>query len=395
MKIVMERFMRYDELRKLRKKLSKLPCHEETNSIINTIDKIDLSGDEQNEVLLFIKNRIPQILTANDDKLNILNNLLWEFLLIDKNASAELKLTIEKNNGSRFRQVTIDRNLCCIESFEKRIKENGKFENLEEYADEMYKKYGVDVIEYCEYDSLVQMIKEKDMKYIEKCQEENPGDYLKKMECIEEGNFNSFFKRKLIYKNYTDRPLLAMLSQRSLYIELNPLELPDNINKLIDALLKDELVKNRIASMCDLTKHYKENALNEIYKEELIDLSRDKFMSHFKDIQKILERRTVVLEIFQCLLCYLLMHQYGITTYIKAVHAMDYLMMKLYIEDATFFGAEDATFFDDDEEDIRINDDEKFSLKNLNKVLIHSESRIAARRKLAKTIKTTLNLDKM
>lgn len=47
----------------------------------------------------------------------------------------------------------------------KRIKENGKFENLEEYADEMYKKYGVDVIEYCEYDSLVQMIKEKDMKY--------------------------------------------------------------------------------------------------------------------------------------------------------------------------------------------------------------------------------------
>lgn len=53
-----------------------------------------------------------------------------------------------------------------------------------------------------------------------------------------------------------------MLSQRSLYIELNPLELPDNINKLIDALLKDELVKNRIASMCDLTKHYKENALN-------------------------------------------------------------------------------------------------------------------------------------
>jgi molybdopterin/thiamine biosynthesis adenylyltransferase len=71
--------------------------------------------------------------------------------------------------------------------------------------------------------------------------------------------------------------------------------------------------------------------------------------------------------------------------------------MKLYIEDATFFGAEDATFFDDDKDDkdITINDDEKFSLKNLNKVLIHSESRIAARRKLAKTIKTTLNLDKM
>ena len=60
----MERFMRYDELRKLRKKLSKLPYHEETNSIINTIDKVDLSEDEQNEVLLFIKNRIPQILTA-------------------------------------------------------------------------------------------------------------------------------------------------------------------------------------------------------------------------------------------------------------------------------------------------------------------------------------------
>lgn len=48
-----------------------------------------------------------------------------------------------------------------------------------------------------------------------------------------------------------------------------------------------------------------------------------------------------------------------------------------------------------DNKDITINDDEKFSLKNLNKVLIHSESRIAARRKLAKTIKTTLNLDKM
>ena len=82
----------------------------------------------------------------------------------------------------------------------------------------------------------------EDMKYIEKYQEENPGDYLKKMRHIEEVNFNGFFKRKLIYKNYTDRPLLAMLSQRSLYIELNPLELPDNINKLIDALLKDELV---------------------------------------------------------------------------------------------------------------------------------------------------------
>ena len=161
MKIVMERIMRYDELRKLREELADLPRNK--NSIINTIDKINLSEDEQNEVLLFIKNRIPQILTANDDKLNILNNLLWEFLLIDKNASAELKLTIEKNNGSRFRQVTIDHNLCCIESFEKRIKENGKFENLEEYADEMYKKYGVDVIEYCEYDSLVQMIKEKDI----------------------------------------------------------------------------------------------------------------------------------------------------------------------------------------------------------------------------------------
>ena len=94
-------------------------------------------------------------------------------------------------------------------------------------------------------------------------------------------------------------------------------------------------------------------------------------ISHFEDIQKIVKRRTAIVEIFQCLLCYLLMSDYGITKYTKAVNAMNYLMMRLY------------------------NEDDQFSLTTLNKVLINSESTIAERRKLTKTIKETLSLEKI
>ena len=364
--------MQYAELVAIREQVNHLKYNENINSIINSVDKIDLSEDDQKEVLLFIKKHIPTIFTQND-KLNVLNNLLWNFLLINKNASEELRLTTEKNNGSRFKQGILDQNLCCMESFEQRIKENGKFKNLEEYTNEMYKKYGVDVIEYCEYDSMIQIMKEKNLKYIEKHQEEEPDNYLKKMEYAEEENFNSFFKRKLIYRSYTDRPLLAMLSQRSIYLELNPLELLDNIKKLIGALLKDELVENRTKFMCKMIKDYKTDVLanDGIYEEELIDTSGKNLISHFEDIQKIVKRRTAIVEIFQCLLCYLLMSDYGITKYTKAVNAMNYLMMRLY------------------------NEDDQFSLTTLNKVLIHSESTIAERRKLTKTIKKTLSLEKI
>ena len=138
----METIMQYNEFEALREKLSKLQCNKNTNSIINAMDKVDLSESEQSEVLLFIKSYIPQIFTTND-KLNLLNNLLWGFLQINKIASEELKLTTDKNKESRFKKAVLDQNLCCLESFEKRIKENGKFKSLEEYANEMYKKYGV------------------------------------------------------------------------------------------------------------------------------------------------------------------------------------------------------------------------------------------------------------
>ena len=58
---------------------------------------------------------------------------------------------------------------------------------------------------------------------------------------------------------------------------------------------------------------------------------------------------------------------------------MNYLMMRLYNEDDTVFC---------DEED-------QSSLKNLNKVMIHSHSTIAERRKLTKTIKKTLSFEKI
>ena len=174
----MEAIMQNNETKnKSNKTSNKLKTTAEIQDKFDLMKEIGLPENAQKELLLFIKKHISKNFTKND-KLNILNNLLWEFLLKDKNASAELELTTEKNNGSRFRQVSIDHNLCCIESFEKRIKENGKFENLEEYANEMFKKYGVDVIEYCEYDTFIQM-QENKSKYIEKHQGEVAGDYSK------------------------------------------------------------------------------------------------------------------------------------------------------------------------------------------------------------------------
>lgn len=371
--------MQYDELEALRDKVNGLECNKDISSIINSVDKIDLLEDAQKEVLLFIKKHISTIFTKND-KLNMLNNLLWSFLLIDKNASEELKLTTEKNNGSRFKQVSVDQNLCCIESFEKRIKENGKFNNLEEYTNEMFKKYGVDVIEYCEYDTAIQM-KENKSKYIEKYQEEESGEYLKKIGYMKDKNFNSFFKQKSIYTSYTDRPLLAVLSQRAIYLELNSIELPKNLNKVIDALLAGE---NKIKLMCNMTKHYKtkdanDSVSNAIYREQLIDESSKKFMLDFKDMQKILRRRTIVIEVFQCLICYRIVHHYGVKSYTKALNAVNYLVMKLYVEDNTLF----------------CDEKNQFALENLNEVLIHGQSTIGTRKKLTNKIEVILNLGKI
>lgn len=344
----------------------------------DSMKEIDLSESEQNELLLFIKKHISKNFTKND-KLNILNNLLWEFLLIDKNASAELKLTTEKNNGSRFRQVSIDHNLCCIESFEKRIKENGKFENLEEYANEMFKKYGVDVIEYCEYDTFIQM-QENKSKYIEKHQGEVAGDYSKKIGYMKDENFNSFFKRKPIYQSHTDRPLLAVLSQGIIYLALNPLESSSTLNEIIDDL---PIGKDRIRSMCDLTKHFPIEDLNDpvcetSYREQFINESKEKFISDFENIQTTFERRSIVVESFQCLLCYYIMHVYGIEKYTKAFYAVDYLLTRFYLENDKLLD----------------NEKEEFSPKQYMQVSISERILIAKRRKLTKYIIELLNLGK-
>ena len=373
----MEIIMQYNEFDVLRKKLSDLPCNKNINSIINAIDKIDLSKSEQDEVLRFIKNYIPQIFITND-KLNILNNLLWSFLQIDKNASEELKITTEKNKESRFKKAVLDQNLCCIESFEKRIKENGKFKNLEEYANEMYKKYGVDVIEYCEYDSAIQ-IKKNETKYIEKHQEESE-NYVKKISYMKDENFNGFFRQKPIYRNYTDRPLLAVLSQRSIYLEVNSLELPKNLNKIIDTLLAGE---HRIRSMCDMTEHYKTEDISDsvsksIYRKQLIDESSRNFVFDFQEIQTIFQRRTILVEVLQCLICYLLMYHYRIKHYSKAIDTVNYLFMQIYISNNELF----------------CNEKNESGLEVFNGILIHGKSTIAKRIKLIKTIVKTLHLGK-
>lgn len=360
--------------------------NEESNKLENTADiqakfdllEIDLAENYQEELLLFIKKYISKIFT-NDDKLNILNNLLWEFLLIDKNASAELKLTTENNNGSRFRQVIIDRNLCCMESFEKRIKENGKFKNLEEYVNAMYKKYGVDVIEYCEYDTAMRM-KQNKSKYIEKHQKEVAGDYSKKIGYMKDKNFNSFFKRKPIYRSRTDRPLLAVLSQGVIYLEFNPLESSNTMNEIINHLPTG---KDRIRLMCDLTKHFKTEDLNApvgktSYRRQFINKSRNKFISHFEKIQTIFERRSIVIESFQCLLCYFIMHVYGIKKYTKAFYAVDYLLTRFYLENDKLLD----------------NEKEEFLPKQYNRVSISERIMIAKRRELTKYIAELLNLGK-
>ena len=362
---------------KTEKKSNKLKTPADIQNKFDSM-KIDLAENYQEELLLFIKKYISRIFT-NDDKLNILNNLLWEFLLIDKNASAELKLTTENNNGSRFRQVIINRNLCCIESFEKRIKENGKFENLEEYANEMFKKYGVDVIEYCEYDIAIRM-EQKKSKYIEKYQEEAAGDYSKKIDCMKNADFNSFFKRKPIYRSRTDRPLLAVLSQGIIYLELNPLELSHTMNEIINDFPTGE---DRIISMCDMTKHYRTQNINvpvgkKSYREQFIDESRKKFISHFEKIQTTFERRSIVIESFQCVLCYFIMHVYGIKKYTKAFYAVDYLLTRFYLENDKLLD----------------NEKEKFCPERYNRVSISERVMITKRRELTKFIVELLNLEK-
>ena len=373
----METIMQYNEFEALREKLSKLQCNKNTNSIINAMDKVDLSESEQSEVLLFIKSYIPQIFTTND-KLNLLNNLLWGFLQINKIASEELKLTTDKNKESRFKKAVLDQNLCCLESFEKRIKENGKFKSLEEYANEMYKKYGVDVIEYCEYDSAMQ-INKNETKYIEKHQEESD-NYVKKISYMKDENFNSFFRQKPIYGNYTDRPLLAVISQQSIYLEVNSLELPKNLHKIIDTLLAGG---RRIQSMCDMTKHYKTEDINDsvsksIYRKQLIDESSKNFVFNFQEIQTIFQRRTIITEVFQCLICYLLMYHYRIKHYSKAIDTVNYLLMQVYIGKSELF----------------CNEQNESSIEILNGILIHGKSTVAKRIKLIKIILKTLHLEK-
>ncbi len=363
---------------KSNKTSNKLKTTAEIQDKFDLMKEIGLPENAQKELLLFIKKHISKNFTKND-KLNILNNLLWEFLLKDKNASAELELTTEKNNGSRFRQVSIDHNLCCIESFEKRIKENGKFENLEEYANEMFKKYGVDVIEYCEYDTFIQM-QENKSKYIEKHQGEVAGDYSKKIGYMKDKNFNSFFKRKPIYRSRTDRPLLAVLSQGVIYLELNPLAPTITMNEIIDDLPTG---KDRIRSMCDLTKHFPIEDLNDpvceiSYIKQSINKSRNGFISVFENIQTTFERRSIVVESFQCLLCYFIMHVYGIEKYTKAFYAVDYLLTRFYLENDKLLD----------------NEKEEFSPKQYMQVSISERILIAKRRKLTKYIIELLNLGK-
>lgn len=359
------------------KKSSKLENAADIQAKFDLLE-IDLAENYQEELLLFIKKYISKIFT-NDDKLNILNNLLWEFLLIDKNASAELKLTTENNNGSRFRQIIIDRNLCCMESFEKRIKENGKFRSLEEYANEMYKKYGVDVIEYCEYDTAMRM-KQNKSKYIEKHQEEAAGDYSKKIDYMKDADFNSFFKRKPIYRSRTDRPLLAALSQGTIYLELNPLESSNTLNEIINDL---PTYKDRIRSMCDMTKHYRTQNMNvpvckTSYREQFINKSREEFIKYFENIQTTFARRSIVVESFQCLLCYFIMHIYGIKKYTEAFYVVDYLLTRFYLENDKLLD----------------NEKEEFLPKHYNQVSISERMLIAKRRKLTKYIVELLNLGK-